>query len=254
MKNTIAFIIILLLVSCEKTDINSQSSNYDYIKYGTSFGECIGYCIRTIEVTDSNINLSKKGWNMEGKLLDQNMSETIDFTYWNSLIETLDFDAFLKLDSIIGCPDCADGGAEWIEIKKKDKTYKVTFEYWNQPKTVSDLVGYLRTYMISANIESAKPATFSERTLINQQGTIKNFLCSRGCNQYLIECIQNEKKVYYFDQNLNTDFQTDGLLIQFNGVLQNDSTTINKPAPNDVPTPDFEARNISVIDMKIVSD
>ena len=53
---------------------------------------------------------------------------------WDSLTAAVDKRSFEKLDSIIGCPDCADGGAEWIQIEYGGKKKKVTFDYGNAPK------------------------------------------------------------------------------------------------------------------------
>ena len=45
----------------------------------------------------------------------------------------------------IGCPDCADGGAEWIEIKLANgEKHKVTFEYMNAPSAFKNYISGLR--------------------------------------------------------------------------------------------------------------
>ena len=55
-----------------------------------------------------------------------------------------DYELFKKLNEIVGCPDCADGGAEWIEIIKGDSKHKVTFECGKAPKEIDSLVTVLR--------------------------------------------------------------------------------------------------------------
>ncbi|MFA9392669.1 MAG: hypothetical protein ACERKD_22865 [Prolixibacteraceae bacterium] len=219
MKNTLLISFLLLIASCNETEQSIHPQNINSIKYGTSFGECIGYCINSIEITEGQIELTKTGWEMSGTLPEINRSETMDNEHWLSLIESINFDAFQQLDSIIGCPDCADGGAEWIEIKKENQSVKIVFEYMNEPQVTSELTGLLRTYMAGINVDSSKSAGFNERTLIQQSGTVKNFLCSRGCYQYLIELNKNGSDSYYFDPNLNSRFQVDGLKIRFSGVL-----------------------------------
>ncbi|MDN3643211.1 hypothetical protein QWY87_10900 [Lutimonas halocynthiae] len=49
-------------------------------------------------------------------------------------------------------------------------------------------------------------------------------------------------------------YQRDDLKIEFKGVLGFDSTMINKPAPNDIPIPDFQARNMRTFDIKPIDD
>jgi hypothetical protein len=58
---------------------------------------------------------------------------------------------FVNLPKTIGCPDCADGGAEWIEIISGSggKSQKVTFEYMNEPAKLKDLASGLRTILES---------------------------------------------------------------------------------------------------------
>jgi hypothetical protein len=55
----------------------------------------------------------------------------------------------MQLDSIFGCPDCADGGAEWIEINTIDKKHKITFEFGKEPEELKSLLGYLKTCLKS---------------------------------------------------------------------------------------------------------
>ena len=41
---------------------------------------------------------------------------------------------------MVGCPDCADGGAEWISFKLDGKMKEVTYEYGKAPDALKDLV------------------------------------------------------------------------------------------------------------------
>ena len=49
------------------------------------------------------------------------------------------------MDEIIGCPDCADGGAEWIEITSGETSHKVTFEYNKSPDVFKSYIEILRS-------------------------------------------------------------------------------------------------------------
>jgi hypothetical protein len=60
----------------------------------------------------------------------------------------LNINDFFDLPTTIGCPDCADGGAEWIEIELVDGgKHKVTFEYRHEPEKVKDYIIKLREQM-----------------------------------------------------------------------------------------------------------
>lgn len=244
-------IFILLFVfgfaTCEKeTNLDYSVSDLQYISYGTSFGECIGYCRNSVIVSETKIDFTKTGWSREELLPDIMISEITDKVYWQTLIDELDTKAFLQLDSIIGCPDCVDGGAEWIELRYPDKSHKVTFGYRDAPEIVKPFVSYLRAYMNAFQIDNDNAVDFNNRTLIDQRGRIQNFVATRGRNQYLIRVIAGNDTSYYYPEYLDAKYQENDLEIVFNGVLKYDSTTIYKPAPNDVPVPDFKARNINV--------
>ena len=74
---------------------------------------------------------------------------SIDCTEWNSINNNIDLDAFYNLEEVIGCPDCADGGAAWIEIQTLTKTHKVTFDYMSPPTEISYYVTDLHALMES---------------------------------------------------------------------------------------------------------
>ena len=141
-----ALVLMINLVSCEE-ELCTCKNQADYISYGTSFGECLGYCIRSIVITGNEIRFEKSGWEIDGSLPDVNESIPMDTTSWTNLLSDIDFEAFFQLDTIIGCPDCTDGGAEWIEIKKEGGIHRVTFEYMNEPNTVKGYIENLRNYL-----------------------------------------------------------------------------------------------------------
>ena len=170
---------------------------------------------------------------------------------WPILTRNIHFDKFIKLDNVLGCPDCADGGGEWVEIKRNGRTYKVTFEYGNEPKDLSNIIGLLRAYSVAFNIDSTQEVNFNNRVLINQTGVTKNFLCSRGCSQYLIQLDNATPNNFYFTQYLESAFFKDDLSLSFHGVIMLDSTAISKPSPTDQPIFDFNAPNIRLFDVKV---
>ena len=82
-------------------------------------------------------------------LPDSSFQRSFSSEEWDSLTHLIDPDAFLALDSVIGCPDCADGGAEWIEIEYGDQSHKVSFEYLNAPEVTDPYIDSLRNYLAS---------------------------------------------------------------------------------------------------------
>lgn len=253
-KWTLGLILLVLFAGCEKDQNDHFHTDTEFVRYGTSFGECFGYCKNEIYMNGREIDFQKNGWGQNGALPEVSMTQEIDAKYWQAVMRKLDFDSFAKLDSVIGCPDCADGGAEWVEIKSGGKSHKVVFEYGRAPEEIAEYIGYLRTYQNAFRIDGGETVDFNAQTLIDQSGFIKNFVATRGSYQWLIGIEDRGGTTYYYDEHLSDRYHTDGLKIEFNGILEHDSTMIHKPAPDDVPVPDFKARNICAVDVRIVNE
>ena len=144
-----------MFTGCEEDRTNDNinpdnalaGTGFDYIRYGTSFNMCLGYCISQVEITESGVIFVAKGWNFSDTIPDISGSQDISSGEWNTLNSKIDIDSFNALPEFIGCPDCADGGAEWIEISKEGSTHKVTFEYGTPPTEVASYINLLRDYM-----------------------------------------------------------------------------------------------------------
>ena len=49
------------------------------------------------------------------------------------------------LAGVHGCPDCADGGAEWIEVRSNQDSIRTTFEYGRGLEPIAALQAEVRT-------------------------------------------------------------------------------------------------------------
>jgi hypothetical protein len=136
--------LICLMVSCAVKKPNNEIVS---IKHGSSFGMCNGYCFNEYTYSESSSVKFSKGWGRTDLSNYPDKYDTTEFSNkeWEELILKLDSVKFFALPEIIGCPDCADGGAEWIEVATKEKTVKVTFEFSNDVPEISALLSYLRT-------------------------------------------------------------------------------------------------------------
>lgn len=120
-----------------------QSSEVQKIEFGTSFGMCVGYCVQTLTVTEGKIYKTltpRANQNLDEKTCQKDNSS------FGSLWSKVDQYAFMNLEETIGCPDCADGGAEWVEITTAQGSKKVTYEFGNEPEEIKSLVSELRKY------------------------------------------------------------------------------------------------------------
>lgn len=145
MKNILVkTLLFFLLISCSEKDTENNTANLDSIKYGTSFGFCYGYCNEYLNITNSKIIFNKESWGDNTLFPKVEKTIDIDLNDWELLNNKINFKNFSTLQETIGCPDCADGGAEWIEIQSGERTHKITFEYQNEPAAVKEYISILR--------------------------------------------------------------------------------------------------------------
>ena len=144
----IIFISIQLLVSCEADDdMLTYDSEIVSISYGTSFGMCLGYCDRSLEIMGTDIWFNATGQTVTGDLPDIDLQGTISIEEWEELVESIEMLVFRNMEEVIGCPDCADDGAEWIEITTDQLSHKVVFEFNNAPEQFENYIDDLRELM-----------------------------------------------------------------------------------------------------------
>jgi len=120
-------IILFLLISCEEND-----SNETIISSGTSFGLCGGYCIRKMVISSEVLSYTATSWDSVNYPTLEYRSQ-LNSVEWNDLIPLVEMPKLQEFEDIIGCPDCADGGAEWIKVESSEGSEMITFEYNSTP-------------------------------------------------------------------------------------------------------------------------
>lgn len=131
--------ILILLTGCTEDD----DSTTTIISSGTSFGECAGYCVREIKISEDRLVYTASSWDTTNyPTLDT--SVTITSAEWNDLLALVDLSAMQSYEDVIGCPDCADGGAEWIKVESAEGSKQITFEYGDSLDTIQPLIEQLR--------------------------------------------------------------------------------------------------------------
>ncbi|MEQ8217270.1 MAG: hypothetical protein RIM68_05295 [Arenibacter sp.] len=140
-KGVFLLLMIGLLLSCEKNEVNP--SDIKQLGYGTSFGMCVGYCKNDMLLKSGTVIYSRSGWNNQVESID--CKENLTQLSWDSIKKAVALNEFFSLPEIVGCPDCADGGAEWLEIENySGKKNKVTFEYGKAPEELETIIAALR--------------------------------------------------------------------------------------------------------------
>ncbi|WP_420316531.1 hypothetical protein [Ekhidna sp.] len=134
-------VITYLAITITSCDENLSNNEISKIEFGTSFGICAGYCTQIVTISEGIATKTIK------PQLSQNLEEktcSIKYAEFESLAGDVDVASFMELEEIIGCPDCADGGSEWIELTTPQGTKKVTYEYGKEPAAVKSIIEELR--------------------------------------------------------------------------------------------------------------
>ena len=97
----------------------------------TSFGMCVGYCSTRLEISDGHAVLtrSSRGGRGGAQLPDQRFEAALTPAEWQAIANAAASASIETLPDTIGCPDCADGGAESLTIAGAGEPRTVSFEY-----------------------------------------------------------------------------------------------------------------------------
>lgn len=115
------------------------------IRTGTSFNMCVGYCKNDYVFNGISATLAQSGSLPQAQVTPRSCQSTISQTQWNDIKALANLDAFSKTATVLGCPDCTDGGAEYIEIQVDNRKHRVTFPYGKTIPGFEPLVDILRT-------------------------------------------------------------------------------------------------------------
>jgi hypothetical protein len=96
----------------------------------TSFGMCAGYCSTRLEISEGQAVLVRNG---HGRgvpdLPEQRFQSVLTPAEWQEIATLAAQTNLSALPETIGCPDCADGGAESIAVAGAGAPRTVTFDY-----------------------------------------------------------------------------------------------------------------------------
>lgn len=143
MKSINFFLVLCILSACKLKQVNNSA----IITYGTSFGMCAGYCQKQIKINSTTIAYTAN--KNQPNATPVNCNKPMNSQLIETLQKNIDATKFEALAPVIGCPDCADGGKEWIEIENNGKKQKVEFEYGNAPVELKAIVAQLNPLLNS---------------------------------------------------------------------------------------------------------
>lgn len=124
-----ASLFALLLAACASSPAATRA--VDRIVSTTSFGMCVGYCATRLEITPGQAVLIRdaRGGRGAPNLPEQRFAAPLTAAEWEELARLAAQADLNGLPPVIGCPDCADGGAESITIAGGGQSQTVSFDF-----------------------------------------------------------------------------------------------------------------------------
>ncbi|MEJ2884291.1 hypothetical protein [Pedobacter sp. GR22-6] len=132
-KNLCFILGMLFMLSCRPAA---------YITHGSSFGHCQGMCNKELKLYPKKTEF--KTWSNGPGISQLEKGVATTGKDYEAILAKIDVKKFKRLKNTYGCPDCADGGAEWISLKMGFSTKKVTFEFGNPPEELKSINDDLR--------------------------------------------------------------------------------------------------------------
>ena len=144
----IGLLVCLAVAHCKSTLSNGptnavMATDALVIRSGTSFGFCTGYCNQQMDVSAGKAVFTKTS-RTPAQYPDKTCTATLTEADWATLKAQADLTLLRKQPTTLGCPDCADGGAEFLEIEQGTERYRVTFEAGKSVPGFEGLITALR--------------------------------------------------------------------------------------------------------------
>jgi hypothetical protein len=150
-----SMLILLLALACSQAEGGGpmpQPSAPATVTYGVYFGECVGYCIDTVEVNPTETVYTKKSNVPSPDMPDKIYRTPTKPETWQHLTGALDWGVVRTLPARFGQPDAADQGGEYVEIAVSGETRRSDLEYGATVPELArllDLLRALRTDLVS---------------------------------------------------------------------------------------------------------
>ncbi len=112
------------------------------IHSGSSFGHCAGYCHEELELVGVHGRYERRAWRSpDGTTPAPKTLHTIlPQATWVKLVRLAEQLQLTRPKEVIGCPDCADGGSEWIELQSRSGAKRtIVFEFHRYPAKAGEL-------------------------------------------------------------------------------------------------------------------
>ncbi|MBK7908654.1 MAG: hypothetical protein IPJ78_19185 [Gemmatimonadetes bacterium] len=141
-----AVLAMSLLAACQS--LSTEPSALTKVTSTTSFGMCVGYCKTTLVITATEAVLIRESYGRGAgtELPLQRVTTPLSAQEWQEIATAAAAAAaaFDTLPERMGCPDCADGGAETLTMVGSGRAKTVAFDYGASIAGVQPLLEQVR--------------------------------------------------------------------------------------------------------------
>jgi hypothetical protein len=126
-----ASIFALVLAACASGP--APTANVTRVVSTTSFGMCVGYCTTRLEISEGQAVLIREARGGRGApnpaQTPQRYATPLTPGEWQEIRRLAANVDFRALPDTVGCPDCADGGAESLMVEGPGGVESVSLEF-----------------------------------------------------------------------------------------------------------------------------
>lgn len=101
---------------------------------GSSFGECDGLCVAELRIAGREVSLTRRSWDRSEQVVAKGTLSDAARVELDEMERAL---AGVRLEETYGCPDCADGGAAWIDLVPVEAATRATYEFGTAPEVLA---------------------------------------------------------------------------------------------------------------------
>jgi hypothetical protein len=151
LRFALAAVAALSLTACESAV--TKPNGIAKVVSTTSFGMCAGYCKTTLTITEKEAVLVREAWGRGAgaNLPTQRHATPLGAQEWADIAAAATSAKIDGLPDVIGCPDCADGGAETLTVVGEGRNKTVKFDHGAalpEAQALLDRVRALRTRLM----------------------------------------------------------------------------------------------------------
>jgi hypothetical protein len=137
---------LLSVFSCDQNEdalSTKDLGNVEYFVFGVYYGHCLGNCAHVYKLQGNKLFADKldRGYPEPGITFESNSRPAADVALAQQLLADFPADLRSEESETIGCPDCADQGGYYLEIKQEGKV-----SLWRIDTDESRIPKYLSAY------------------------------------------------------------------------------------------------------------